>query len=244
MNAAFQIAGLLAVSLTSTAFGQTIRFNDGPGGNNGGEFRARITGATPIFTAPLAGTTPGGSGGSQFMTFCIELSEFLDFDTNFNYSIGTAAIGGGIGGGSPDLISAQTANLYRLFATGALTGYDYNGGTRGNSANALQALFWTLEGEVSYNAVNGEFRRVDNNNLVGTLSTAEQSLYTTWNALPFSANADYGVRAVNPFNNGTNAQSVLILIPLPPAAWAGVGTLAGLALFGVVRRRSNERAGV
>jgi hypothetical protein len=246
MNAAIQIAGLIAVSLTSTALGQTVIFGDAPGENGGGEFRARITGVTPIFTAPLAGSV-GGSGGSQFMTFCLELSEFVGFGPTYSYSIGTAAVGGGLGGGSPDPISQQTANLYRLFATGTLAGYDYStgsGSTRGNSANALQALFWTLENEVTYNPANGEFRRTDNSGLVGTLTAAEQALYTSWLSLPFSSTADYGVRAINPMDGTTRAQSMLILIPLPPAAWAGVGTLAGLALFGAIRRRNNDRAGV
>ncbi len=244
MKLSFSLVIFLATTLTSTAIGQTIRFADGPGGNSGGEFRARIAGVTPHFTAPLAGSAPGGSGGSEFMTFCIELGEFLDFSNAFDYSLGSSSIGGGVGGGSPDLLAQQSAYLYRLFATGSLSSYDYTGGTRANSANALQALFWTIEGEVTYNSTNGEFRRSDNNALVGTLSAAEQGLYTTWNSLAFSNTEDYGVRVVNATLNNNNAQSVLVLIPLPPAAWAGIGTLGGLAVLGSVRRRRNERAGV
>jgi len=31
----------------------------------------------------------------------------------------------------------------------------------------------------------------------------------------------------------------LTMIPLPPAAWAGLGSLAGVACIGAIRRRKN-----
>jgi hypothetical protein len=42
------------------------------------------------------------------------------------------------------------------------------------------------------------------------------------------------------YSNGQfsgNRQDQLTLIPLPPAAWAGLGSLAGVMAIGYVRRR-------
>src|SRR5687768_515798 len=115
------------------------------------------------------GTIPGTANGTRmnpgfadllgFQTFCLEYNEFIELDGIYEARISGGSIFGGVAGGvdpdgggplpKTDPISIGTAYLYTLFATGALTGYDYTNGTgRESSAVQLQKAIWFLEDEI------------------------------------------------------------------------------------------------
>ncbi len=115
----------------------------------GGEFTIKGTPwANPVHYSPL--TLVGGG----FQSFCVEVTERLS-SRPFWAELSTEAKLGGLGGGSPDPLSAGTAWLYKLFAQGQLAGYDYTPGLgREASARALQETIWWLEDELGAMPVN------------------------------------------------------------------------------------------
>lgn len=115
----------------------------------GGEFTIKGTPwANPAHYSPWT-LVDGG-----FQTFCVERNEGLSSQP-FWAELSTEAKLGGLGGGSPDPLSIGTAWLYKLFAQGQLTGYDYTPGPgREASARALQETIWWLEDELGAMPVN------------------------------------------------------------------------------------------
>jgi hypothetical protein len=133
------------------SIGEYIRFADGPGNTNGGEFLVY----------------DWNSGVHLFNSFCLETDEYLSYGTKFKVAgITESAMDGGSGGPSPDPIDQRTAYLYHHFYWGTLPGYDYSGAGRDASANALQKAIWYIEeekwGEENY------YTRLANNAVVGS----------------------------------------------------------------------------
>ncbi len=63
----------------------------------------------------------------------------------------------------------------------------------------------------------------------------------SWNGAIVGLTSNVGNFFDSDFNNATTGVSGQILIPLPPAAWAGMGTLGVLGVGAVVRRRKLEQ---
>ncbi|MCS7090996.1 MAG: hypothetical protein RMN51_03110 [Verrucomicrobiota bacterium] len=115
----------------------------------GGEFTVKGHGATPLPTAWTAAYSPLARVNGGFQSFSLERNESINGSPWHAY-LNTAAVKGGTGGGSPDPISIGTAWLYKQFAQGQLTGYDYTPGpNRIASAQALQEAIWFLEDELT-----------------------------------------------------------------------------------------------
>lgn len=133
--AAFALAAFAPVALADAdvAAGDLLKFTDGPGTTNGGEF--------------LVDNLSNGVG-NDFTTFCLEKNEFMNFSSTFKVgSVSNQAVDGGVGGGSPDPLDYRTAWLYTQFRAGTLSGYLGDDAT----ANSLQNAIWHLEDEgVSY----------------------------------------------------------------------------------------------
>jgi hypothetical protein len=125
----------------SLSVGDRIRFTDQVGSTGGGEFGVHLKDQVN----PFSGNT---ESAELFRTFCLEKNEFIDFHQNgfIIESISTAAENGGVGGPSPDPISAQTAWLYYNFVKGTLSGYL---GNNVASADALQKAIWGFEDELN-----------------------------------------------------------------------------------------------
>jgi hypothetical protein len=83
-----------------------------------------------------------GPGTLDFYSFCLELDEHIFSGTEYYVKLSDAADPGGVGGGSPDPLSSETAYLYSRFRSGAIalpTLDDWWG---------LQLAIWRLEDEV------------------------------------------------------------------------------------------------
>jgi hypothetical protein len=65
----------------------------------------------------------------------------------------------------------------------------------------------------------------------GSAQAAIESLRTAYLSSPIV------VRILGVDNGGNQGQDMLVIVPLPPAAWAGIGSLAGVMVVGLVRRR-------
>lgn len=177
--------------------GDYVRFTDRPG-SPGGEFLLSVY------------DTPAGAKVDQFITFCVQMTEFMDFSSLFKV--------GGISDHTDDLPSGdpldqRTAYLYSQFRGGTLAGYNYgiNGSGDPASANLLQNAIWYFEQENVGNQSTNPFVIAANN----AVNSGQ------WSGLG-------NVRVVNLFyENGSRAQDQLTLVPEPSTlALLGSGVAA------------------
>jgi len=199
----------------------------------GGEYK--VTDFNGFATAPLGSGVQVGSG--IFQTFCIEYNETISMGKTYDWTLNTEAVQGGVGGGNPDPLSAETAWLYTQFWNGTLDDYDYNlgVGNRADSADQIQHAIWYLEQEIT---------SLDTSSQAWTWVTDAQSAVSSgnWSGLG-------GVRVLNvsqTLSDGTvrDRQDLLVIIPvpLPPAALAGFVMLGGLGLARLRKRRIETHA--
>jgi hypothetical protein len=218
--------GRLMIALAFTGFaasanadaitvGDTLTFADGPGTTGGGEFLVTINGV------------------EQFITFCLQRTEYMNFSTTFTiqgvntYTLTDTVANGGDPLTGQDHLSPHTAWLYTQFRANTLAGYDYLGPNRWQSANALQNAIWWFENELSSNPSNA------------FVTAANEAVAAGWTRIG-------DVRVMNLFfPSGAEAQDQLALVDTTtqvpePTTLMLVGS--GLAI-GVWRRsRRNRRA--
>lgn len=119
----------------------------------GGEFTVRDDPGGGFFDLSSYDPRTTGIGGVLgFQSFCMETTQYTGYNVQSIIADDGRVIGGGFGGSSfpgGDPISAGTAWLYSQFASGALTGYNFDdiGGTRSADAGTLQNALWWLENE-------------------------------------------------------------------------------------------------
>jgi hypothetical protein len=241
----------------------------------GGEFTGQITASNTPVPPELSGLapTPGGTlapqasnvalNSSSFQTFCIQQG---NHDVTFSpgstyYGITTVSPIG-----APTL-NADAAVLFDLFWNGnSALGYNFSnsGGTRAESAGALQDAIWVLEGDDG--TINNSSTSTDIDNAVIAASGAsvpgagingDSAAITqaeTWvtNALNGTYNGDVSGNTVEvlqmygPVDGISPAQNQLVevpgtsngpnSVPLPASANMGILLLAGFGGFSVLRK--------
>jgi hypothetical protein len=204
-----RIVRLLVLSLFVASVAEagplTARLSDGPGTTGGGEFNLTLfDGGTPVET---------------FITFCLQMTQYIDFTTTFSvHSISTATDDAA----GPDTLDPQTAWLYTNMRAGTLPGYDHSTA----AANALQKSFWYFEGEVT---ANPDLEAGNDYDFVALANAAVAN--GSWSGLG-------DVRVLNIFYpNGARAQDQLFLVPEPTT----LGMMGMGAVVAMFRRRRLNR---
>lgn len=221
------------------------------GGNyssgNGGEFT--ISNSTLSISAYAPGVTSQITGNpNSFQTFCLETTEFTASQIDIMVSTrfineGTGADDGpgshAIFGSNQfgDNLDPLTAYLYTQFATGVLTGYDYDdlGVGRDVSAGALQRLIWVTENEPGSDLTNNPYYGI-------SLDGNQRDLIDMW-VTEYDDSSWTGIGNVRVLNNwaqgyvgisGYEKQDQLYLTPVPGAVLLG---MIGLGVAGVKLRK-------
>jgi hypothetical protein len=205
------------------AVGDTIKLYDGFGASPGGEFNADIVGTA---------ATP------DFLTFCVEKNETFTYGQSLQVAgISTAAVLGGVDGGSPDPLDARTAYLYTQFSLGTLSTlgasahYFSDPSERAANATSLQLAIWFIEEEIA---------ALSDAQALAWVAEAQGEIDGgRWSGLG-------NVRVLNLMKPATSssmppvrAQDQLYMAPIPePETYAML--LAGLGLLGVVARRRSR----
>ncbi|MCC6661209.1 MAG: hypothetical protein IT437_10020 [Phycisphaerales bacterium] len=213
------------LGLAAGATADTVRMTSGPfTAGAGGEFTATVE-------SGYGGET--GPGGS-FQTFCLErnapinLGGGISGNANlFDFTLSAAAHSGGVGGGSPDPISAGTAYLFTMFRNGTLSNYSFNGtaAERRADADSLQIALWTLE---------DEYTGQPPANAQATAWLAEAAAAVANGSIWGDTIGD--VRVLSLWQGGNDFQDMLTIIPLPPSVWMGLASLAGIGVLQIRRR--------
>ena len=252
------ISSTIAQASWVVKIGNTIKFMDGPGNLNGGEFKI---GTNQTSSGGSDATTGGNYSTERFRTFCVQTGEYM----NFTDEIKITGITQSSVGNNPAPLTARTSALYREFMTGyesnvssnastrdffgySFAQYTYNAsGTGVLDPDLLQKAIWQFQGQIT-TETDG------NNKYVKAVNTKATSL--GWDTDLLAQNLSevhkltYGyVSILNLVYNSNNAHAQdqlyfdkpAFLSAVPEPATAGLFGL-GILLAGAYRAGRNGRA--
>ncbi len=235
------LAAAASVGLSAgVASADRVKLNGGPG-YGGGSFGATITReVNPIGINPVPFSPFGGADGETIATrtYCSETTEYFSPGVTYYVEYATSALNGSAGPGG-DPISTQSAWLFSRAVSDASAIASVFGGTfnidNANHSRAVQEALWKMEGE-SYSFAGGTVGIWRENLIALANGNANGGLYGVmlmrlWDNRTYNA-------ASGSWEYSGNRQDQFVMVPLPPAAWAGLGTIAGVIGFGYIRRRS------
>jgi len=226
-------------------------YSGGPSG--GGAFR--VTANAALDPKVLTGASSVAAlNANQFLSFCIERNEFINYGGVYQVNLANGADKGGLGDAdlnslTPDPISKSTAWLFRKFTDGTLStaasGFSYNdlGGNR------LQAAIWFLENEIADALPNSSYKYLVDAALAATGILPTGTVYTAASyaaARIANSNGAYGVKVLNMYTSPGGVLKyhqdlLVVVVPEPSTYIAGALALAPL-LFGL-RARLSKRVG-
>lgn len=232
------LATALSAAFADNALASQIKItlNNNYRSGSGGEFTVNANDAAA--NALLGSVLPSYDADTKgigillsFQTFCIEKDEFIADNAVFDYTVGPAAIDGGVAGGNPDPVSKATAYLYQQFVLGSLAGYDYTPGAgRQASAGKLQQAIWYFEDELTGAAATAAASNAYVVNMV--------SMFGSLAGAKADSNGAYGVMALN-LTQGTGPGSLkqdqLIYVPDGGLTLMMLG--AGMSSLALLRRK-------
>lgn len=211
-------AAVLAAAMATPALAGQIRPAQGAySSGTGGEFKITQFSGMPVQPAgPFV-----NEAGSLFQTFCLETDETFTPGNLYNWDLNTKAVAGGANTNSGDPLDPLTAYLYTQFYNGVLSTYDFDNSSnlRQSHAGELQEAIWYIEQEIG--SINGQ-----------ALTWYNEAVAAGWTTIR-------NVRVLNLYTNTVRVehQDMLVIVPTPQAAAAGLSLLAGLVVTGLVRRR-------
>ncbi len=228
---------------------------DGPSaGYNGANWNTQQASLGGGYTTnQWAGEAIESGIGSSFGTFCLESGVDLGHLGGYFRGVISTSIDSGTayedwGGVTHTVLEPQTAFLYSSFRANSLTSVSgWNSASDEARANAVQGAIWLYQRQVDQNFVDfngdgGQYTQQEVDLIAALQAYADDNANTPyWAALGNVRvlNLSWGAYQSGGTNGEVECQSVLVLIPLPPAAWAGLSTMAGIGLIGLVRRRRN-----
>jgi hypothetical protein len=244
------LAALVAGTTAGTVLADGVVTITNPGASwrdqsfAGGAFQANFVSGS----VGLSGGPGPGNPATSFLTFCVEHNEDVGFSSThlYNAYIRTSAYLGGVGGGGApfgDPLDSKTAALYsefrhaNIFGGAAAVALGGDGVNTAAETKALQRTIWFIEQEIG-----------DPSNGITTADFQGDALALAlynW-SLAHDTGTIGDVRVLRLWNrnadgsDGSRAQDQLTIVPLPPAAWAGMGSLASVMAIGFVRRRRHN----
>lgn len=207
------LAGLLAVA--PLAHANTVRLTD----ITTGDFATNAPGGGGPFLATTTGTL---LGAQSFVTFCLEINETFNWNTNYNFALSDAAVLGGAGGGNPDPVSDATKWIYYQVISGGYTAFASVFGTGSGVGARVQQAIWYLEEETT--SITAE-----------ALALANFAITQDWTSL---FNAGHRVYAMNlTTSTGARVQDQLAYVRVPEPGSLLILGLGFLGAGAVLRRR-------
>jgi len=204
----------------------------------------------PFEVQPSFGGNPflgqNGAAPGNFITFCLERNEDAGEGVTYNVSLSTAAKNGGQGGGNPDPLDERTAFLYTKFSEGTLDD-SFNAWTTSQftftyleafSGESLQDAIWVIEDEKPFFRDDKNPAEVAFRNELIAFADQAVAFGGEWFGMGIG-----NVRVMNLTKlDGTNAQDMLTIVPLPMPVALGLVGLVGVAAAS--RRRKNGELAV
>jgi hypothetical protein len=187
---------------------------------------------------PMKIDGPDLDTATDFVTFCLEIDEFITFNTTYYAKLDMVAKDGGAAGPSPDPLDSRTAYLYSNYLASSLGAFGYTGDT--NSKDGLQLAIWRIEQEV-YRGNDGLYRRSDTNTVVANAAKSAKA-DLLYNAATTNADGGfYNIQVMQLWGSPTftqNKQDLLIqVIPVPEAVSTLGVLLLGMTVVGAARSR-------